>query len=256
MQPRGSLPPIDSRRLARVFELPVIVAALLVIPVVVIESSSSLHEPWTTLAAYLNWVIWLVLVAELVASLIVTPDRMRWVRKHPLEVAIVVLTPPLLPPSLQAIRVLRLLRLLPLLRLAQLGRRAFSADGLRFGGFAAALTALGGGAAFSAVEHEQSTWDGVWWALTTMTTVGYGDIYPKTVAGQILAIVVMLIGIGLIAILTGAVAGRFLARDVEAIEAEIGEEADSVDRLVLEVRAIRERLAELEHRLQRTQLGA
>jgi voltage-gated potassium channel len=247
---------MDSRTVARVFELPVIIAALLVIPVVVIESSSSLHEPWTTLAAYLNWVIWLVFVAELLAYLLVVPDRLRWIRQHPLEVAIVVLTPPLLPASLQAIRVLRLLRLLPLLRLAQLGRRAFSTEGLRFGGLAAALTALGGGAAFSAVEHQQSTWDGVWWALTTMTTVGYGDVYPKTVAGRIIGIVMMLIGIGLIAILTGAVAERFLARDVEAIESEIAEEADSVDGLVLEVRAIRERLGELERRLQRTQLEA
>jgi voltage-gated potassium channel len=102
------------------------------------------------------------------------------------------------------------------------------------------------------VEKEgYSTWDGVWWAVTTMTTVGYGDLYPHTTAGRLLAIVVMLVGIGFIAILTGAVAERFIARDVRAIEAEVADEAETVDAVLDELRAIRERLGNLESRLQR-----
>jgi voltage-gated potassium channel len=114
----------------------------------------------------------------------------------------------------------------------------------------ALLTALGGGAAFASAEKGYSTWDGVWSATTTMTTVGYGDIYPTTTTGRLLGIAVMLVGIGFIAVLTGAVAQRFLAADVETIEAEVIEEAASVEAILSELRAVRERLRDLETRLE------
>jgi voltage-gated potassium channel len=104
-----------SERMARRFEVPILVAALLVVPVIIIEESS-VGEPWDGIASVLNWVIWLAFLAEVVAMLAVVPDRWRWLRQHPLEVIVVVLTPPFLPASLQAIRVLRLLRLVRLLR--------------------------------------------------------------------------------------------------------------------------------------------
>jgi voltage-gated potassium channel len=238
-----------SERIARRFEVPVLIAALLVIPVIAIEQASP-GEPWRTLAAVTNWLIWLVFLAELLAMLAVVPDRWRWLRSHPLDVAIVVLTPPFMPSSLQAFRALRLLRLLRLLRAVRIARRLFSLDGLRYAAILAALTALGGGAAFASAEGERlSTWDGVWWALATMTTVGYGDIYPETETGRVIAILVMLVGIGFIAVLTGAAAERFLSTRVEE---EVSDELEEVEAdLVAELREIRSRLERLELRLGR-----
>jgi voltage-gated potassium channel len=71
---------------------------------------------------------------------------------------------------------------------------------------------VGGGVIFVAVEpgQELSTWDGLWWAVETVTTVAYGDIYPTTALGRIVATVVMTAGIGFVALLTGALAQRFL----------------------------------------------
>jgi hypothetical protein len=89
-------------------------------------------------------------------------------------VAIVILTPPFLPASLQAARVFRLLRLLRLLRAGILVRRLLTTEGVRDVAVLALLTVLGGGAAYSAVVTSQdlNTWDGVWWAIVTVTTVG------------------------------------------------------------------------------------
>jgi voltage-gated potassium channel len=76
-----------------------------------------------------------------------------------------------------------------------------------------------------------------------MTTVGYGDIAPKSPEGKVLAILVMLIGIGTATLVIGAVAERFLSRDVQQVEETEGD-------VLAEVREIGTRLARLERRLQ------
>jgi voltage-gated potassium channel len=240
-----------SRRIAKRFEAPILIAALLVIPVIVIEQTDVSHG-WKTFGMILNWAIWAAFAAEVVVMLAVIPSKGRWLREHPLEVAIVVLTPPFLPASLQALRVFRLLRVLRLLMLARLLRGLFSLQGLRYVALLALVTVLGGGAAFAAVEEHSSTWDGVWWAFVSITTVGYGDKFPVTVFGRVIGMVVMLVGIGFIAVLTGAVAQRFLASQLgELVEAE--EEIEATDaELLAELREVRSRLDRLESRLSRS----
>jgi voltage-gated potassium channel len=210
--------------------VPLLVAALLTIPAITIEQSD-VGQPWDTIASVLNWVIWTAFLAEAILMLRLVDDRWRWVREHPLEVAIVILTPPFLPASMQAARVFRLLSLLRLLRLGVLVRRFLSTEGIRDAAVLAAMTVLGGGAAYAAVEKSQqlSAWDGVWWAIVTVTTVGYGDTFPQTDAGRIIAIVVMFVGIGFIAVLTAAAAERFLRvqrqerNELEGVEQRLDE---------------------------------
>jgi len=252
-RPLSNLTTMDerSRRIAKRFEVPLLIAALLVIPVIVIEESN-VSDTWKTVGAIVNWGIWVTFALEVVVMLAVVPSRGRWLRDNPLEVAIVLFTPPFLPASLQALRVFRLLRLARLVRLAPLARRLFSLEGLRYVALLALLTVLGGGAGFAAVEKDSSTWDGVWWAVTTITTVGYGDIAPKTVPGRVIGMAVMLVGIGFIAVLTGAVAQRFLASQIEEVE-EAMEEVEATDAEVLaELREVRSRLERLESRLSRS----
>lgn len=72
-------------------------------------------------------------------------------------------------------------------------------------------------------EAFENAFSGLWWAIATFTTVGYGDIYPITVAGKILGGVVSLLGIGLVAVPTGIISSGFMelnVRDVKKIDSK------------------------------------
>src|SRR4051812_9338265 len=109
----------------RRLEKPLLIAALLTIPAIILDQSN-LGDGWSTVGTVLNWTAWSAFLAEVVLMLSVTPDRARWLRTHPLDVVIVVLTPPFLPASLQAARAFRLLRVLRLVRGAMIARRLLS----------------------------------------------------------------------------------------------------------------------------------
>jgi voltage-gated potassium channel len=220
------------REIERRLEPPLLACALLTIPAIALEYGDP-NEPWHSSGVALNWAIWLAFLAEVVIMLSVVPDRGRWLRDHPLDLAIVILTPPFLPPALQAARVFRLLRLLPLLRAGVLARRVFSTEGVRDAAVLTLIAVLGGGAAFAAVEKDQdlSAWDGVWWAITTVTTVGYGTPKVTTDGGRIIGICLMVTGIGFVAVLTAAAAQRFV-RTQRQEERRIEERLDQIiDRL-------------------------
>ena len=93
---------------------------------------------------------------------------------------------------------------------------------------ATAVIVVASGAAIRALDHHEYTsiWEGMWWALQTVTTVGYGDVTPESVAGKFVAGAVMLAGVALVTIVTAAVTSSFVAR-VQAqrrAEVETGEE--------------------------------
>jgi voltage-gated potassium channel len=200
-----------AERAARRLQTPLIVAALLAIPTIVVQESD-LGRGWETLASVLDWSIWAVFAANLVIMLVLVPDRKSWLIRNPMDVLIVVLTPPFLPATFKLARLLPIVRLLWLMVVANRLRNVFSLQGLRYAALIVFTIVVGGGAVFVAVERSQnlSIWDGLWWAAETVTTVAYGDIYPTTALGRIVATVVMTAGIGFVALLTGALAQRFL----------------------------------------------
>ena len=213
-------------------EKPLLVAALLTIPLIIIGESHP-HDTWKAVYTALNWGIWLAFAAELVLMLAVVPNRWHWIRTHPLEVAVVLLTPPVLPRSLHAARVLRVLRVLRILRLGVNVRRMLSEDALRASAVLMLMTILGGGAAYAAVEKGQhlGVWDGVWWAIQTVTTLGYGDSVPTTAGGKVITVAVLVVGITFVAIFTAAMADRFLRNDAaDPQHAEVISRLDDIAR--------------------------
>lgn len=219
-------------------EWPVVAAALLTIPILVIQESD-FGDTWESVAAALNWITWAVFMVEVVVMLAIVPDRKRWLLSHLIDVAVVVLTPPFAPAAWQAGRVFRLVRLLRLLRLFAL-RRLLSLEGMKYAALIAVGTVFVGGAVFAGVEKDQalSSWDGVWWAITTVTTVGYGDIYPESEGGRIIGITIMLVGIGFVALLTAFIADRFITATGATEEKE--------DLILVELQKISDRLDRIE----------
>jgi hypothetical protein len=236
---------VRANRLEERLEPFLLVAALLVIPDVAIDVAGT-DGAWGKAASTLNWVIWLAFAFALVATTWIADRRWAWLRGRPLDVAIVLFTPPFAPAALLGFRLARLLRLLRLVRLVRTGhmaRKVFSLEGVRWASGLVALVALGGGAAFANAESDQhlSTADGLWWAVTTMTTVG-SEISPKTGQGRIIEVAVMFVGIGFVAFLTAAVAQRFVVQ----IEEPTPEWEEGI---VARLDAIVERLATIEQRL-------
>lgn len=198
-------------RAERIMQTPLMIAAVLTVPSVALTET---HVGGTleTIATFLNWGTWLAFVLEMVVMLALVPDRRKYLRHHPLELIIIVLTPPVLPASLQSLRVVRLLRLLRLLRLAQLSHRLFSTQGLQYAALMSLVTALAGGSIFRAFERGNqalSEWESIYWAISSMTTLG-SKWEPTTTGSEITAVIVQLIGISFMAMLTGAIAQRFL----------------------------------------------
>jgi voltage-gated potassium channel len=84
----------------------------------------------------------------------------------------------------------------------------------------AALAVVLGGGAFAALETDtvESYWEGAWWALSLMTTVGFVGGVPHTAAGKVVSAVLMVLGFGLLAMTTAAVASLFVREDEKVEE--------------------------------------
>ena len=76
------------------------------------------------------------------------------------------------------------------------------------------IVVVAGGIAIRVIDHREysSIWEGMWWSLQTVTTVGYGDVTPKDAAGKIVGALVMLEGIAFLAIVTAAITSTFVTR--------------------------------------------
>jgi voltage-gated potassium channel len=245
---------LPNGRVTHSLEWVIVVLALLVVPVILIEESDA-SGAWPTVAALGNWIIWIGFLAELTFVLKVAPRKRAALRAHWLDAAIVILTAPLLPALLSALRLTRLLRLLRLLSVAALAGRALSAQsvlskrqGFRYIALATVLLVVLAGFAVSMADHDEfsSPWHGMWWAVTTVTTVGYGDYAPDTLGGRVIAAALMLVGISFLSLLTASIASLFVSHD----NAEEEELLESEHTEVMQVlRRIEERLERVEAKL-------
>ncbi len=160
-----------------------------------------------------DWAIWGLFFVDYFVRLFLASDRRHWFLRHLLDFAIVTL--PLLRP-------LRLLRLLVLIEVLQ------KAVGDAFRGRIVIYTVSG--VLLLIYSASLAVWDkerylpgatinsfgkAVWWSITTVTTVGYGDVYPVTNTGRVIAVLLMIGGISLVGVVTASLASWIIQRVAE-----------------------------------------
>jgi voltage-gated potassium channel len=217
-------------RAGRLFDEVLIGLILASLAVVVLDSIASMHARYAGLFTVLEWSFTALFTAEYLLPLACVQRPLRYVRSVFGIIDLVAVLPTylaILVPGLHALIDVRVLRLLRIFRILKLG--AYVAE---YGALGRALmesrrkifvflsfvlvVVLIMGTLMYVVEgpahgfHNIPT--GVYWAITTMTTVGFGDITPKTDLGRLIASVMMLVGWGTLAVPTGIVSAEFTAQ--------------------------------------------
>jgi len=219
----------------------------------------STNEYLVSCATKIDDAIWFAFLLEYLVLVSLYDDKIGYTKRSWLNLIILLLSPPLICPegfalirSLRSLRVLRLFRALRFLRIVIALKRGVKPisdvlvkNSLHYVTLITILLVISSGIAFNWLEHRvisiQGILQGIWWAITTVTTVGYGDLYPESHAGRILAVAVMIIGIGFVAILTANIASYFVKKDKN----KENEDQDKKD----ENQLILERLEELSKKI-------
>lgn len=156
------------------------------------------------MASVVSWTVWAAFAIDFAARLLLAENRGRYALQHWYDVALI---------AVPALRPLRLLRLIAVFRLVH--RSAARSLATRVGVYAAGSAfmalMLGSIAVLDAEQDAEGAnittyGDALWWAMTTVTTVGYGDHFPVTFEGRLIAAVLMLVGIALVGVVTAALA--------------------------------------------------
>jgi voltage-gated potassium channel len=230
------------------FEPVILAATLAMIPLLIIEHDGP-SGGWQSVAFAMNWIVWAIFASELVFILRVAPRNRQALRAHWLDVAIVLVTIPLYGRLLASLRLIRLARLMRLARAGvvigralQAERRLTSTNIFRFVALGTVFLVVVAGAVENTVDQGDfaSFWDGVWWAFVTVTTVGYGDSVPTTTVGKIVAIFLMVAGIGFLAVLTATISSSFVKSDRQDESSAI---LEALHRLEADVAELKARLA-------------
>jgi len=200
-----------------------------------------LPQAWLITCEVIEIITWVAFSIDFIVRLVLSPKRGRFIASHPID-ALVVLLPILRPLRVLSIVFLSVRHVSKVLRNRVMTYVVVTAIAVWF----IAGLAVTDAERNMAGSNIHDVWTGWWWAFTTMATVGYGDVFPVTVEGRLVAVALVVTGITLIGTTTAYIASWFAAstRETEiAIKAEIETAIDSaddrIDALARELRELR-----------------
>lgn len=182
-------------------------------------------------------VTWAVFAVDYVVRLCLSADRRRFVRRNVFDLAVIAL------PLLRPLRLLRLVTLLSVLN--RTSSRSLRGRVVTYASGGTLLLVVCGALAITSAERGQPSstidgfGDGLWWAVTTLSTVGYGDTYPVTTTGRLVAVTLMLAGITLLGVVTATLASWLVERVADSNEAEQVATRRQVEELTAQIRELR-----------------
>jgi voltage-gated potassium channel len=201
--------------------------------------SPGLGAGWRATLGDVSVAVWILFVVDYLARLFLATNRSQFVRGNWFDL-VVILVPMARP--LRSVRALMALRVVA---------RGGSTIGRRDAVVSVVVAMIAGGAiaALAMLDAERqnpganikSYSDALWWALTTMSTIGYGDRYPTTMEGRFVAAALMLGGVALLGVVTAALASWFVDRFGQASKSDAAL-LDALGQLQVEVAALREEL--------------
>ena len=170
--------------------------------------TDSISDSTNQILSIIQWVCWVAFAVDLLFGLVTSENKVLYLKRHPLEIASVLL------PFLRPLRLMRVISFggLALQKIAVGRQFAITVKVAITTVFVAYVAAVQITITERAVEGSniKNFGDGFWWAITTVTTVGYGDRYPTTTEGRLLAVMLMFMGIYLVGVITASVAALFV----------------------------------------------
>lgn len=230
----------DSERLDRWehrAEWPLAAAALVFIVAYSIDVLVQPRGVFAAVVGAVTWLTWLLFAIDYVIRLSMAPDRKRWFIRHLVDLGIVVL------PFFRPLRLVRLIVLVGALQKA-VGNAIRGKVIMYTISGAVVLVYVSSLAVLDAERphpeaHIEHFGDALWWSITTITTVGYGDMYPVTTSGRIVAAMLMVGGISLVGSITATFASWIVERVDETHDRKVAS-ARQVEELRDEVRRLTE----------------
>jgi voltage-gated potassium channel len=176
--------------------------------------TDSISDSTNQILGIIQWVCWVAFAIDLLFGLVTSENKVLYLKRHPLEIASVLL------PFLRPLRLMRVISFggLALQKIAVGRQFAITVKVAITTVFVAYIAAVQITITERVVEGSniKNFADGFWWAITTVTTVGCGDRYPTTTEGRLLAVMLMFMGISLVGVITASVAAWFVKMSQDA----------------------------------------